>query len=60
MSEVNETITQNEPKYTKLGLMNSNDLTITDKDIMNIVLEDGQEYTLAQVKQAIEKFKEGI
>lgn len=60
MSEVNETITQNEPKYTKLGLINSNDLTITDKDIMNIVLEDGQEYTLAQVKQAIEKFKEGI
>ena len=60
MSEVNETITQNEPKYTKLGLINSNDLTITDKDIMNIVLEDGQEYTLAQVKQAIEKFKEGL
>lgn len=38
----------------------SNTFNTTDKDIINIVLEDNKEYTLAQVKQAIKKFKEGI
>ncbi len=49
-----------EPTFTKLGLKMSNTFNTTDKDIINIVLEDDKEYTLAQVKQAIKKFKEGI
>ncbi|KAI4309848.1 hypothetical protein [Lactobacillus intestinalis] len=49
-----------EPTFTKLGLKMSNTFNTTDKDIINIVLEDNKEYTLAQVKQAIKKFKEGI
>lgn len=66
MSEVSKktikkaAVKKNEPKYLKIGLMTMSDFSTTDKDIMNIVLKNDESYTLAEVKQAIKKFKEGI
>lgn len=61
MSEPKKTVAKkSEPKFTKLGLTSGSDFTTTDKDIMNIVLDDDKQYTLAEVKQAIQKFKEGF
>ena len=55
-----KTTKSKESTYTKLGLINDSSFSIVDRDIMNIVLEDGKEYTLTAAKQAIKKFKEGI
>lgn len=57
---VKTTKSETEPTYTKLGLKNDSSFSIVDRDIMNIVLDDGKEYTLAAAKQAIKEFKEGI
>lgn len=53
-------VEKDEPKYLKVGLLAMSEFDTTDKDIMNIVLKDDESYTLAQVKQAIKQFKEGI
>ena len=57
---VKTTKSEVEPTYTKLGLKNDSSFSIVDRDIMNIVLDDGKEYTLAAAKQALNKIKEGI
>ncbi|GAA3626372.1 hypothetical protein GCM10022297_01120 [Lactobacillus hamsteri] len=59
MREVRNKTSNKEPKFTKVGLMAGN-FTTTEKDIMNIVLKDGKEYTIPEAKKAIEEFKKGF
>lgn len=47
-------------RFSKLGLINSKYFSIPDKDILNIVLFDGEKYTLKEAEKEIEKFKEGL
>ena len=49
-----------EPKYTKMGLVNDASFNVTDRDIINIVLEDDKQYTLKEVRAKIEEFKKGF
>lgn len=63
MSDKKKTIAKSlkqEPTFTKAGLSNDGSFSVTDRDIINIALDDDKKYTLAEVKQAIKKFKEGI
>lgn len=50
----------NEPTYTKSGLTGSDLFNRTERDILEIVLEDGKTYTVDQAKAEIKKFKEGM
>ena len=54
---VKTTESKTEPTYTKLGLKNDSSFTNVDRDIMNIVLEDGKEYTLAAAKQQLKSLR---
>ena len=49
-----------EPIYAKSGLAGSSLFTRTERDILEIVLEDGKTYTVDQAKAEIKKFKEGM
>ena len=49
-----------EPTYAKSGLTSSNLFNRTERDILEIVLEEGKTYTVDQAKAEIEKFKEGM
>ncbi|MGZ1413506.1 hypothetical protein ACXO9E_05060 [Lactobacillus delbrueckii subsp. bulgaricus] len=50
----------NEPTYAKSGLTGSDLFNRTERDILEIVLEDGKTYTVDQAKAEIKKFKEGM
>ena len=50
----------NEPTYAKSGLTGSDLFNRTERDILEIVLEDGKTYTVDQAKAEITKFKEGM
>lgn len=50
----------NEPTYAKSGLTGSDLFNRTERDILEIVLEDGKTYTIDQAKAEIKKFKEGM
>lgn len=50
----------NEPIYAKSGLTGSDLFNRTERDILEIVLEDGKTYTVDQAKAEIKKFKEGM
>lgn len=52
-------VKDSDPKYSKVAVLAGN-FTTTDKDIINIVLDSEKTYTLAEVKEAIKKFKEGF
>lgn len=49
-----------EPTYAKSGLTSSDLFNRTERDILEIVLEDGKTYTVDQAKSEINKFKEGM
>lgn len=49
-----------EPTYSKAGLTGSDLFNRTERDILEIVLEDGKTYTIDQAKAEIKKFKEGL
>lgn len=49
-----------EPTYAKSGLTSSSLFNRTERDILEIVLEDGKTYTVDQAKAEINKFKEGM
>lgn len=49
-----------EPTYAKSGLTSSGLFNRTERDILEIVLEDGKTYTVDQAKAEIKKFKEGM
>ena len=49
-----------EPTYAKSGLTGSSLFNRTERDILEIVLEDGKTYTVDQAKAEIKKFKEGM
>ncbi|QNQ80783.1 hypothetical protein [Lactobacillus sp. PV034] len=48
------------PKYSKENLVNSSVFTITERDILKIVLDNSKTYTLDEAKKAIKNFKGGI
>lgn len=60
MTESKKTTKAKEPKFTKLGLVHDTSFSVTDRDIINIVLDDDKQYTLADVKAKIEEFKKGV
>ncbi|WP_289932633.1 hypothetical protein [Lactobacillus delbrueckii] len=49
-----------EPTYAKHGLTSSDLFNRTERDILEIALEDGKTYTVDQAKAEIKKFKEGM
>lgn len=49
-----------EPVYTKAGLTSSALFNRTERDILEIVLDEGKTYTVDQAKAEIKKFKEGM
>lgn len=49
-----------EPTYAKSGLTGSDLFDRTERDILEIALEEGKAYTVAQAKAEIKKFKEGL
>lgn len=49
-----------EPIYAKAGLTGSGLFNRTERDILEIVLEEGKTYTVDQAKAEIKKFKEGM
>lgn len=49
-----------ESKFTKSALMRSKQFTLTDRDILDIVLKDDEEYTISSAKTLVTKFKGGI
>lgn len=48
------------PKYTKDAWLKNINLSAINRDILNIVLIDGKEYSEADVKKELKIFKEGI
>lgn len=46
--------------YAKSGLTGSVLFNRTERDILEIVLDEGKTYTVDQAKAEIEKFKEGM
>lgn len=49
-----------EPTYAKHGLTSSSLFDRTERDILEIVLDEGKTYTVVQAKAEIKKFKEGM
>lgn len=49
-----------ESTYAKSGLTGSGLFNRTERDILEIVLDEGQTYTVDQAKAEIKKFKEGM
>lgn len=49
-----------EPTYAKSGLTGSSLFDRTERDILEIALEEGKTYTVDQAKAEIKKFKEGM
>lgn len=49
-----------EQTYAKPGLTGSSLFNRTERDILEIVLEEGKTYTVDQAKAEIKKFKEGL
>lgn len=47
-------------KFTKTALINSDGFTTADRTVLNIVLEDHKNYTVAEAQKLIKKFKGGI
>lgn len=49
-----------EPTYTKSGMTSSALFNRAERDILEIVLDEGKTYTIDQAKAEIKKFKEGM
>ena len=50
--------TVNEPKFTKEAFVNSK-WFMKERDLVSALLEDGEEYTISEVKNKIEKYMKG-
>lgn len=59
VGEIKTTVKVEDPKFTKKALISSNKFTTIERDILKLVLEDDKEYTITEVQNEIEKFKEG-
>ena len=59
VGEIKTTVKVEDPKFTKKALISSNKFTTIERDILKLVLDDDKEYTIADVQNAIENFKEG-
>lgn len=59
VGEIKATVKVEDLKFTKKALISSNRFTTIERDILKLVLDDDKEYTIADVQNAIEKFKEG-
>lgn len=46
-------------KFTKQALISSPKFSVIERDILKLALDDDKEYTIADVQNAIENFKEG-
>lgn len=51
---------KNEAKFTKSALLRSKQFTTTERDILDLVLVEGKEYTMTSAKSLVTKFKGGI
>lgn len=51
---------QTESTYSKTALLNSKFFNVIERDILKIVLHADKAYTMDEVKNEINKFKEGI
>ncbi|KRO00894.1 hypothetical protein [Companilactobacillus kimchiensis] len=49
-----------EDKFTKDSLVKSDGFSVIDRDILQIVLSDSDQYSLTEAKRLIKKFKGGI
>lgn len=47
------------PRYTKAQFLASRQRSGRDKDILSVVLADGQTYTLAEADKALQQFLKG-
>jgi len=45
--------------FTKKQLLKSKVFTHIEKDVLNVILNENDKYTIEQVKKLLEKFKEG-
>ena len=59
VGEIKATVKVEDTKFTKKALISSNKFTTIERDILKLVLDDDKEYTIADVQNAIENFKEG-
>lgn len=46
-------------KFTKRALVANKEFSPIERDVLKLALNDDKEYTIAEVKEAVEKFKEG-
>lgn len=46
---------ETEPTFTKAQFLASKQFTAVQRDFLNAILEDGQSYTMDQVKQLVEE-----
>lgn len=46
--------------YSKTALVTSTGFSVTDRDILKLVLEENKQYSLDEAKAAINNFKGGI
>lgn len=56
----NESNQTQELRFTKDSLVSSTQFTRTDRDILNLVLDESKNYSLKEVKEELKKFKGGI
>lgn len=59
VGEIKATVKVEDPKFTKKALISSKKFTPIERDILKLVLDDDKEYTISDVQNAIENFKEG-
>lgn len=57
---VSNKTTKSVPAYGKDALLNSEIFNSADRIILNLELEDGKDYTIAQAQKVIKDFKGGI
>lgn len=59
VGEIKATVKVEDPKFTKKALISSKKFTPIERDILKLVLDDDKEYTISDIQNAIENFKEG-
>lgn len=56
---IKATVKIDNPKFTKRALVANKEFSPIERDVLKLALNDDKEYTIAEVKEAVEKFKEG-
>lgn len=57
---IKATVKIDNPKFTKKALVSNKEFSPIERDVLKLALNDDKEYTIAEVKEAVEKFKEGF